>query len=185
MSPVGVDASTARRGLGLGAVVAVLVVMMHGASWESVVLALVCSTLVMAALVDAVSGVLPNRILAVGSVVAVGGFSLVSVGVGSWDAWWRALFAASVALMVAVAVYVFTRGGLGEGDVKFVPLVFWPLGWSGWSAVFAGYLVSALVAAVSGIVASARAGRLRPVPFGPALATGAVVTVTFGLGWPP
>jgi len=169
----------------LGVAVPVTVVVGRGASAEAAVLAVVSTAVVMAAFVDAVRGVLPNRVLAVVALVETVGFSALALVGPSWDQLGRAVWAGAGAFAAALVVYLVTRGALGEGDVKFAPLVFLPLGWLGWSAVFAGYLVTAATAAVIAVVASVRARRRIAVPFGPAMAAGVVVTVMTGFRWPP
>jgi leader peptidase (prepilin peptidase)/N-methyltransferase len=92
----------------------------------------------------------------------------------------------AIAFCAALVIYVVVRGGLGEGDVKFAPIVWMPLGWLGWGAAFGGYLVTALVAAVWAIVVSVSLRRIRNVsiPLGPALALGAIITILTNFSWP-
>jgi leader peptidase (prepilin peptidase)/N-methyltransferase len=93
---------------------------------------------------------------------------------------------AVIAFCVALFLYVASRGGLGEGDVKFAPIVWMPLGWLGWSSAFGGYLVAALVAALWALVASISQRKVRNVaiPFGPALALGAIIPILTNFTWP-
>jgi leader peptidase (prepilin peptidase)/N-methyltransferase len=70
-------------------------------------------------------------------------------------------------------------GGMGMGDVKLAGLLGLYLGWLGWSSVlvgaFGGFLVGGLAGAALMLIR--RAGRRSPVPFGPAMLTGAFLAV--------
>jgi leader peptidase (prepilin peptidase)/N-methyltransferase len=165
---------------------AVAVVCKYGASIASVVLGLVCIGLAVTAAIDAQTRKLPNKAIAVIALVEIVGFSLAAIQDDAWEAWRRSLIVGAIAFCAALVIYVVARGGLGEGDVKFAPIVWMPLGWLGWGAAFGGYLVTALVAAVWAIVVSVSLRRIRNVsiPLGPALALGAIITILTNFSWP-
>jgi leader peptidase (prepilin peptidase)/N-methyltransferase len=104
-----------------------------------------------------------------------------------WSSLRRAIIVAVLSFVVALLIYVVTRGGLGEGDVKFAPVVWMPLGWLGWGSAFGGYLVAAVVAVCWAVVVgiSQRKFRKVSIPLGPALALGAIVTILTNFSWPP
>ena len=72
------------------------------------------------------------------------------------------------------------RGGLGLGDVKLAAVLAAILGFAGWPAVAVGVLTPHLINGPIALVllVSRRAGRRRPLPFGPALLAGALLAVT-------
>jgi leader peptidase (prepilin peptidase) / N-methyltransferase len=168
------------------AAIAVGVVTRHGASVASLALAMTCIGIAMAARMDLVTQTLPNPILAVTAVTGLVMFSAAAFANADWSQLIRALSAAGIAFVIALVVYAVTKGGLGEGDVKFVPLIWLPLGWLGWGAAFAGYLVTAAVALVFAVTIAWRQGKWRGVrlPLGPALASGVILVVVFDLHWP-
>jgi leader peptidase (prepilin peptidase)/N-methyltransferase len=165
---------------------AVAVVCKYGASVASVVLGLVCIGLAVTATIDAQTRRLPNKAIAVIAVLEVVGFSLAAIRGNAWDDWRRSLMVGAIAFVIALVMYVVSRGGLGEGDVKFAPVVWMPLGWLGWGAAFGGYLVTAMVAAVWAVVVAISQRKLRKVsiPLGPALALGAIITILTNFTWP-
>jgi leader peptidase (prepilin peptidase)/N-methyltransferase len=165
---------------------AVAVVFRYGASVLSVVLGLVCIGLAVTATIDAKTGKIPNKAVAVIAVLEIGGFSLIAIRSDAWDNWLRSMIVAAIAFGVALFLYVVSRGGLGEGDVKFVPVVWMPLGWLGWGAAFGGYLVAALVAALWASVVAISQKKLRKVaiPLGPAFALGAIIPILTNFTWP-
>lgn len=167
--------------------IAVGVVVQHGASLATCALVMMCLGVAMAATIDLVTHTLPNPILATTGILGIAMFSLAAFANANWSDLIRGLTAAGIALVVALTVYGLLRGGLGEGDVKFAPLIWLPLGWLGWGAAFAGYLVAAGVALIFAITIAARQRRWRGVrlPLGPALAAGVILVVIGDLHWPP
>jgi leader peptidase (prepilin peptidase)/N-methyltransferase len=165
---------------------AVVVAARYEASAASVVLGLVCIGLAVTATIDAQTRRLPNKAIAAILVGEVVGFSLVAALDDSWEDWRRSLLVGTIAFLVALAVYVVSRGGLGEGDVKFALIVWIPLGWLGWGAAFGGYLVMTFIASVWAIVASVSQRKIRKVsiPLGPALALGSIITILTNFTWP-
>lgn len=158
----------------------------YDASLASVVLGLACIGLAVTATIDAQTRRLPNKAIALIATVEVVGFAVAAAQEDAWEDWRRSLIVGMVALCVALAVYLVSRGGLGEGDVKFALIVWMPLGWLGWGAAFGGYLVAAFVATVWAIVASVSQRKTRKVsiPLGPSLALGSIVTILTGFTWP-
>jgi leader peptidase (prepilin peptidase)/N-methyltransferase len=153
----------------------------------SFALVLTCLGVAMAARIDLVTQTLPNPILAATAIAGIAMFSLAAFTSANWTDLVRGLTAAALAFVVALGVYALTRGGLGEGDVKFAPLIWLPLGWLGWGAAFAGYLVAAAVALLFAVTIAVRQRRWRGVklPLGPALASGVIIVVILDLHWPP
>jgi leader peptidase (prepilin peptidase) / N-methyltransferase len=128
-----------------------------------------------AALIDLEHRIIPNRLTALGAVLALGiGLALDPGGEPT------RLIAAAVAggfLLLAALAY---PGGMGMGDVKLAGVLGLFLG----SAVAPGILVALLSGVGVGAVIiarkGARAGRKTAVPFGPFLALGALFAVFLG-----
>jgi leader peptidase (prepilin peptidase)/N-methyltransferase len=128
-----------------------------------------------AALIDLEYRIIPNRITALGAVLAlVIGLALDPSGEPE-----RLIagVAAGGFLLVAALAY---PGGMGMGDVKLAGMMGLFLG----GAVAAGLLVALLTGVLVGAVViarkGAREGRKTAVPFGPFLALGALVAVFAG-----
>ena len=89
---------------------------------------------------------------------------------------------AGLALAFMALVYVGSRGGLGDGDVRLSPLLGAHLGWLGLGYVPVGLFLGFLFGSIVGVAAMAlgKAGRKTAVPFGPFLAAGTLVAVFVG-----
>jgi leader peptidase (prepilin peptidase)/N-methyltransferase len=128
-----------------------------------------------AALIDLEHRIIPNKLTAIGGVVALGiGLALDPSGEP------ERLIAGAAAggfLLVAALAY---PGGMGMGDVKLAAVLGLFLGRAVAPAIlvalFSGVLVGVFVIARKG----AREGRKTAVPFGPFLALGALVSVFAG-----
>jgi leader peptidase (prepilin peptidase)/N-methyltransferase len=135
----------------------------------------VCGALI-AACIDARSGRIPDCVTRPTSLIALG---LAIVGGLALTAVWGGLAVGGSLL----ALYVITRGrGLGLGDVKLGTAIGLGLGpAAGLVALGGAFVLGGLYA--SWLLATQRASRGDALPFGPFMATGAVVAglVTAGL----
>ena len=95
---------------------------------------------------------------------------------------WMMLLGAAAALAFMAIVYVASRGGMGDGDVRLSPLLGAYLGWLNPGIVAVGLFLGFLAGAVVGVamIAAGRAGRKTAVPFGPFLALGTLLAVFVG-----
>lgn len=95
---------------------------------------------------------------------------------------WMMLLGAGIALAFMGIIYVASRGGMGDGDVRLSPLLGAYLGWLNPGSVAVGLFLGFFVGAVVGVamMATGRAGRKTAVPFGPFLALGTIVAVFVG-----
>lgn len=95
---------------------------------------------------------------------------------------WMMLLGAGAALAFMAAVYVLSRGGMGDGDVRLSPLLGAYLGWLNPGFVAVGLFLGFLFGAVVGLalIAVRRGDRKTAVPFGPFLALGTVVAFWTG-----
>jgi prepilin signal peptidase PulO-like enzyme (type II secretory pathway) len=104
---------------------------------------------------------------------------------GPWWTFWAAGLGAWLFFVVLAAL---TGGGIGYGDSKLALLIGLMSGWPGVLVAFS--VAFPIAAAVSlALMAAGRIGRKDYVPFGPALALGALVAVVAGrqlaaLVWP-
>ena len=95
---------------------------------------------------------------------------------------WTALMGAAITTIVMAALYAVSRGGLGDGDVRFAPLLGLYLGWSNPGLALVGLFFGFVVGAVVGVVMmiAGRAGRRTALPFGPFLAVGSMIALFVG-----
>lgn len=139
-----------------------------------------CALLVTVTLTDLEQRIIPNAILAVGAVAAVG-IVIATDASGLTDRLIAALGAGGFMLLFAIA---YPRG-MGMGDVKLVAVMGLFLG----RAVIPALAVAVLAGALVGMLQMARHGseaRKHTIPFGPFLALGGIVGLFAGdemLNW--
>ncbi len=96
-----------------------------------------------------------------------------------------ALFTAAGAGVLFLLIALVSRGGMGGGDIKLAAMLGAFLGWPLTGvAVFAAFVVGASVGVF--LLITRRRSRKDPIPFGPALAVGGLVTLLAGreiIGW--
>jgi leader peptidase (prepilin peptidase)/N-methyltransferase len=160
--------------LGLGALYAATVLVLWDEPWE-VALGLVFVTVLMAVtLTDLELRIIPNKILIVAAVLAVG---IAAVGdVGTLPE--RMIAAAAAGGLLFAAALAYPRG-MGLGDVKLAATMGLFLGRSVAPAILVALLAGSLV----GLAMIARHGtsaRKQAIPFGPFLALGGVVGLLLG-----
>lgn len=92
---------------------------------------------------------------------------------------------AGLALAIMGLIYLVSRGGMGDGDVRLSPLLGLYLGWLNPGLVPVGIFYGFLAGAVVGIVLMVvgRAGRKTSIPFGPFLALGTIAAIFWGQGY--
>lgn len=95
---------------------------------------------------------------------------------------WMAVLGAVIATSVMMVLYAVSRGGMGDGDVRFTPLLGLFLGWINPGLALVGLFLGFILGAVVGVVMMVvgRAGRRTALPFGPSLAVGALAAVWIG-----
>jgi leader peptidase (prepilin peptidase)/N-methyltransferase len=160
---------------GLTALLCVLVVVVLGPSLEAWIGIALVVLLVPVTFIDLDHRIIPNRLLAIGAVVA-----LALVAALQPDDLLEHVVAAAAAggfLLVAALAY---PAGMGMGDVKLAAVLGLFLGAAVAPAMFVAMLAGSVVGALIIARKGAREGRKTAIPFGPYLAFGGVVGVLCG-----
>jgi len=125
---------------------------------------------------------LPREITYTGVVLGAIALTIAAVVLDEPERIWMMALGAVIALASMWLIYVASRGGMGDGDVRFAPLLGLYLGWLNPGIVLPGLFFGFLAGAVVGVALMAfdRAGRRTAVPFGPFLALGTVVAIFVG-----
>jgi leader peptidase (prepilin peptidase)/N-methyltransferase len=125
---------------------------------------------------------LPREITYTGILLGVVALSIAAIVIDEPRRIWMAALGAAIALATMWLIYTFSRGGMGDGDVRFAPLLGLYLGWLNPGIVLAGLFFGFVAGAVVGVAMMAidRAGRRTAVPFGPFLALGTLVAIFVG-----
>jgi leader peptidase (prepilin peptidase) / N-methyltransferase len=159
----------------LTAVLCVGAVLVHSSAAQIALSVALILIVIPAALIDLEYRIIPNKITALGAVLAIG-IGLALDPAGEPERLIAGVAAGGFLLLAALAY----PGGMGMGDVKLAGVMGLFLGRAVAPAILiallAGVLYGALVVARKG----AREGRKTAVPFGPFLAFGAVIAVYAG-----
>ncbi len=125
---------------------------------------------------------LPREIIYVTAAVGIPLLCIAALARHEPRRMWTMLLGAACALAFMGLVYLLSRGGMGDGDVRLSPLLGAYLGWLNPGLVAVGLFMGFLAGAVVGVamMARGRAGRKTAVPFGPFLALGTIVAVFIG-----
>lgn len=173
----------------LTAVVFVAVALRFGWSWSLPAETVLMGGLVALAFIDLDSLLLPRVVVYPVGVAVTAFLVLAATAQGSWHRLLIAAVCAAAELAVLFSINWISPRALGFGDVRLGPFIALGLGWLGWRYAFFGFLAANLIGAVVGIwlIATGRAGRKTPIPFGVFLALGAFLTLLFGgaIHYPP
>jgi leader peptidase (prepilin peptidase)/N-methyltransferase len=140
------------------------------------------ATLVALTWIDLKTKRLPREITYTGIILGAPLLAVAALVLDEPERIWMAGLGAAIALATMWLIYVASRGGMGDGDVRLSPLLGMYLGWINPGIVLPGLFFGFLAGAVVGVVMMAidRAGRRTAVPFGPFLALGTVVAIFVG-----
>ena len=125
---------------------------------------------------------LPREITYTGLILGAISLSVAAIVLDEPERIWMAGLGAVIALAAMWLIYHFSKGGMGDGDVRLAPLLGVYLGWLNPGIVLPGLFFGFIAGAVIGVamMAGDRAGRRTAVPFGPFLALGTVVAIFWG-----
>jgi len=145
-----------------------------GLGWQLLVYGLLFSTLVVVTFIDLSHQIVPDRITLPGMVVGALAAATV-LPAGLVNALIGILLGGGLFYLVAIL----SRGGMGGGDIKLIAMIGAFLGWRN---VLLTIFIAALTGSILGLYLMIVLGKDRkyPVPFGPFLALGAVVSLCWG-----
>lgn len=152
----------------------VLLYHQFGASAQSLVLAFITTILLIAACIDLAHTVIPDSLTLPGVVLGlVSSLWVYPIGFGN------ALLGVGLGGVLFYLIALFSRGGMGGGDIKLIAMIG---AFLGWQAVLVTIFLGALCGAVVGItlLLLKRKSRKEPMPFGPFLALGAFLSIVWG-----
>ncbi len=140
------------------------------------------ATLVAQTWIDLRSQRLPREITHTGMLLGSIALAIAAIVLDEPERIWMAALGAVIALAAMWLIYVLSRGGMGDGDVRLAPLLGMFLGWINPGIVLPGLFFGFIAGAIVGVamMAGNRAGRRTAVPFGPFLALGTIVAIFVG-----
>ncbi|SFM06214.1 prepilin peptidase [Salibacterium qingdaonense] len=148
-----------------------------GAAWETAAALLLLSLLLIITVSDWTSMLIPDKILL---------FFLPFIAVLRWStvplhSWWDPLAGAALGFSLLLLIAVVSKGGMGGGDIKLFALLGFFFGWQ--QLLLAFFLSVAAGAVLGGFgLLTGAVKRGVPMPFGPFIAAGSVLTLFFGEG---
>ena len=153
-----------------------------GLSWELVAYCVLGAGLIALTWIDLRTRRLPRQIIYVTAAIGVPLLCLAAAVRHEPRRMWMMVLGAGIALCFMGAVYLLSRGGMGDGDVRLSPLLGAYLGWLNPGFVGVGLFLGFLAGSIVGValMAAGRGGRKTAVPFGPFLALGTIVAFWAG-----
>ena len=151
-------------------------------SWELGAFCVLAAGLVALSWIDLKTKRLPREIIYVTAAIGVPLLCVAALVRHEPKRMLTMLIGAALALAFMGVVYLVSRGGMGDGDVRLSPLLGAYLGWLNPGFVAVGLFLGFVLGAVAGLalMAVGRAGRKTAVPFGPFLAMGALISIWIG-----
>ena len=145
-----------------------------GLGWQWVAYSVLYSSLLVITFIDLSHQIVPDVITLPGMVIGIlVSSTLLSIG----------LVNSIIGLLLGGLLFylaaVLSRGGMGGGDIKLIAMIG---AFVGWKAVLLTIFVSAFAGSILGVGLMIFMGKTRkyPVPFGPFLALGAMVSIVWG-----
>lgn len=150
-----------------------LIYRLFGMHLQSLLCAVVCSCLIVTAMIDFDHKIILDRFnIIIGLCALVLGFVTSDI---TWVERIIGFFAVSVPFLIIVLV----TGGMGEGDVKLIAVCGLLLGWK---SILLTVLFASVTAALYGIMLmiKSNAKRKSQIPFGPFIAFSVIICLLFG-----
>jgi leader peptidase (prepilin peptidase)/N-methyltransferase len=151
-------------------------------TWELGAYCVLAASLVGLSWIDLRTKRLPREIIHVTAAIGVPLLCIAALVRHEPRRIWMMLLGAACAFAFMSIVYVASRGGMGDGDVRLAPLLGAYLGWLNPGFVAAGLFLGFLLGAIVGtaVMLVGRGGRKTAVPFGPFLAVGTIAAIWLG-----
>lgn len=145
-----------------------------GFTVELVVALLFISLLIVITVSDIIYMLIPDKVL-----LPFGILLIISRIFSPLDPWWDMFVGAFVGFSILFLIAFVSKGGMGGGDIKLFFVIGLVLGFK---LTILALFVSSIVGLVAGVfqLLWQKKGRKHPVPFGPWIALGSIVTYFFG-----
>jgi leader peptidase (prepilin peptidase)/N-methyltransferase len=153
----------------------VLAVVRFGLSWNLLIALILIPVSIVVSVIDLKIQIIPN-VISLPGILAGLAASLVPLSpVHFWNSLAGMLLGGGIFYLVAVV----SKGGMGGGDIKLIAMFGAFLGWQRCLlTIFVGVLLGSVVGVV--LMLLKRKGRKDPIPFGPFLCIGALVSLFYG-----
>ena len=133
--------------------------------------------LVVTSVIDLRTMLIPRRLVWGGLAGGLVAMAATSLWIGGWGNLIGALIGAAAYFVFLLISWFILPSGLGFGDVRLGALLGLFLGWISWPLVLPAMILGSALTVVQGLAVNGISGRSTPIPFGPALGLGALVTI--------
>ncbi|SFP73971.1 prepilin peptidase [Salibacterium halotolerans] len=146
-----------------------------GAAWDTAAALILLSLLLIITVSDWTAMLIPDKVLL---------FFLPIIAVLRWsaaplDSWWDPLAGAALGFSLLLLIAIVSKGGMGGGDIKLFAVLGFFFGWQQLlPAFFLSVATGALLGGFGLLMGAVKRGV--PMPFGPFIAAGSVLTLFFG-----
>jgi leader peptidase (prepilin peptidase)/N-methyltransferase len=153
-----------------------------GLSWELAAYCVFAAGLVALSAIDLKTKRLPREVTYTTAAIGAPLLVIAALANDEPERIWMAALGAAIAFAFMMLIYVVSRGGMGDGDVRLAPLLGMYLGWLNPGIVLVGLFLGFFLGAIVGValMAMGAAGRRTKIPFGPFLAAGSLLAVFVG-----
>lgn len=148
--------------------------LMVGWSKELLIAFLLLSLLVIIVISDVHAMLIPNKVLLFFACVIIPVRFFIPM-----DPWWDPIAGSIVGFVLLLFIAIISKGGMGGGDIKLFAVLGLFLGLKG---VLLTFFFATFIGAFVGIVLVVlkKVKRKQPIPFGPAISAGALITYFYG-----
>ena len=152
-----------------------LAVIRFGLQWNTLIAVILISSSIVVSVIDLKIQIIPNCISLPGIVLGLLINLIPSSPVGFLNALYGMLLGGGLFYVVALV----SRGGMGGGDIKLIAMFGAFLGWQNCLVtIFCGVLLGSFIGII--LLLLRRKGRKDPIPFGPFLCIGALISLFYG-----
>ncbi|WP_375535968.1 prepilin peptidase [Alteribacillus sp. HJP-4] len=149
--------------------------LLYGFSWEFLSAVLFLSLLVIITVTDIRYMRIPDKILLFFGVMLV----LLRVSTDRLEPWWDMAAGTAAGFFLLLLIGVVSKGGMGGGDIKLFAIIGL---FFGWELTLVAFFLSVLLGAAAGLpgLVAGKVKRGVPIPFGPFIAAGSILTLFWG-----
>ena len=146
-----------------------------GLQWNTLIAVILISISIVVSVIDFKIQIIPNSISLPGIVLGL----LINLFPSSPVSFLNALYGMALGGGLFYVVALVSKGGMGGGDIKLIAMFGAFLGWKNCLVtIFCGVLLGSLVGIT--LLLLRRKGRKDPIPFGPFLCIGALISLFYG-----
>jgi leader peptidase (prepilin peptidase) / N-methyltransferase len=153
-----------------------------GASWQLPAFCVFFAALLAISVIDLAHFIIPNRIVYPTLFATIPLLAAAAAADGTWVRMEDALIGGAAGFGALLVVHLISPRGMGFGDVRLAGVIGVMMGWLGFRYLIVALFLAFLLASIIGVglIVTRIRTRKDAVPFGPFMASGAVIAVLWG-----